>query len=85
LTLRAVLNLCITSVLCAYLTSTAPCPVFAEAYFEDGYLGLTQSELRAKLGAPQSVRDRKSALRVFNYYSFSDWEQYYKKLVAPQP
>jgi hypothetical protein len=84
LTPRAVLNLCITSVLCAFLTSTAPCPVFAEAYFEDGYLGLTQSELRAKLGAPQSVRDRKSALRVFNYYSFSDWEQYYKKLVAPQ-
>ena len=30
------------------------------------------------------MRDRKSALRVFNYYSFSDWEQYYKKLVAPQ-
>lgn len=59
-------------------------PASGEAYFEDGYLGLTQTELRAKLGPPQAVRDRKSALRVFNYYSFSDWEQYYKKLVAPQ-
>ena len=57
---------------------------FAEAYFEDGYLGLTQDELRAKLGPPKSVRDRKAALRVFNYYAFNDWENYYKKLIAPQ-
>jgi hypothetical protein len=57
---------------------------FAEPYFEDGYLGLTQDELRAKLGPPKSVRDRKSALRVFNYYAFNDWENYYKKLIAPQ-
>ena len=56
----------------------------AAAYFEDGYLGLSQAELRAKLGQPQAVRDRKAALRVFNYYSFSDWEKFYKKLVAPQ-
>jgi hypothetical protein len=56
----------------------------AEPYFEDGYLGLTQSELRDKLGSPHMVRDRKSALRVFNYYPFKDWENYYKKLVAPQ-
>jgi hypothetical protein len=56
----------------------------AGAYFEDGYLGLTQQELRAKLGPPQAVRDRKAALRVFNYYSYKDWENYYKKLVSPQ-
>ena len=61
-----------------------PPSVFAEACFEDGYLGLTQEELRAKLGSPKSVRDRKSALRVFNYYSFADWDSYYKKLIAPQ-
>lgn len=58
--------------------------VFAEPYFEDGFLGLTQAELREKLGPPQAVRDRKAALRVFNYYSFSEWENYYKKLVSPQ-
>jgi hypothetical protein len=57
---------------------------FAAAYFEDGYLGLSQTELRAKLGPPQFVRDRKAALRVFNYYSLSDWENYYKKLISPQ-
>lgn len=56
----------------------------AASYFEDGYLGLTQEELRAKLGPPQFVRDRKAALRVFNYYSLSDWENYFKKLVSPQ-
>ena len=56
----------------------------AEPYFEDGFIGLAQSELREKLGPPQAVRDRKAALRVFNYYSFNDWEAYYKKLVAPQ-
>lgn len=56
----------------------------AAPYFEDGLLGLSQSELREKLGTPQAVRDRKAALRVFNYYSFQDWEDYYKKLVSPQ-
>jgi len=56
----------------------------AAPYFEDGYLGLSQVELRAQLGPPQSVRDRKAALRVFNYYPFSDWERFYKKLVSPQ-
>jgi len=53
-------------------------------YFEDGYLGLTRPELHAKLGPPQAVRDRKAALRVFNYYSHKDWENYYKKLISPQ-
>ncbi|MGH7206548.1 MAG: hypothetical protein ACREI2_10115 [Nitrospiraceae bacterium] len=47
-------------------------------------MGLTQSELREKLGPPHAVRDRKAALRVFNYYSFSDWENYFKKLISPQ-
>lgn len=56
----------------------------AGAFFEDGYLGLIQTELREKLGPPQAVRDRKSALRVFKYYSFADWENYFKKLIAPQ-
>lgn len=61
------------------LLSSAP----AGPIFEDGYLGLTQPELREKLGPPQSVRDRKSALRVFKYYSFADWENYFKKLISP--
>jgi hypothetical protein len=65
---------------CGSLSSDA----VAGPYFEDGYLGLTQPELRAKLGPPQAVRDRKAALRVFNYYSYKDWENYYKKLVSPQ-
>lgn len=64
--------------------ATVPRSAFADAFFDDGYLGLTQEELRAKLGPPKSVRDRKSALRVFNYYAFNDWENYYKKLIAPQ-
>ena len=57
---------------------------WAGAYFEDGLLGLSQAEVRAKLGQPQAVRDRKAALRVFNYYSFQDWENYYKKLISPE-
>jgi hypothetical protein len=73
-----------TTLLLLFGFVTIPRSAFAEAYFEDGYLGLTQEELRAKLGPPKSVRDRKSALRVFNYYSFADWENYYKKLIAPQ-
>jgi hypothetical protein len=54
------------------------------AYFEDGYLGLTQTELREKLGPPQAVRDKKSALRFYRYYSFADWEKSYKKMLGPQ-
>jgi hypothetical protein len=55
----------------------------AQPYFEDGYLGLTQAELREKLGTPMAVRSRKAALRVFSYYTFSDWEKYFKNLVSP--
>lgn len=61
-----------------------PSPARSGAYFEDGFLGLSQAELREKLGTPYAVRDRKAALRVFNYYSFKDWENYYKKLISPQ-
>ncbi|MDF0644371.1 MAG: hypothetical protein P0111_10090 [Nitrospira sp.] len=62
----------------------APARASATAYFEDGFLGLTQAELHEKLGMPQAVRDRKSALRVFTYYAISDWEKYFRKLVAPE-
>ena len=58
--------------------------VHAAPYFEDGYLGLTQAELHQKLGMPQAVRDRKSALRVFTYYAITDWEKYFQKLVSPE-
>lgn len=61
-----------------------PTNAFGKAYFEDGYLGLTQEELRAKLGPPHAVRDRKAALRAFNYYSFEDWDNYFSKLISPK-
>src|SRR5512138_1939142 len=61
-----------------------PSTVLAGAYFEDGYLGLTQAELHQKLGMPQAVRDRKSELRVFSYYAITDWENYFRKLVSPE-
>ncbi|TLY25749.1 MAG: hypothetical protein E6K63_13620 [Nitrospirae bacterium] len=67
-----------------FLLVLLPNVALAGPYFEDGYLGLTQSELREKLGPPHAVRDRKAALRVFNYYSFSDWDNYYRKLISPQ-
>ena len=61
-----------------------PSEVLAAPYFEDGYLGLTQTELHQKLGMPQAVRDRKSALRFFTYYAITDWEKYFRKLVSPE-
>lgn len=61
-----------------------PHPSDAAQYFEDGFLGLTQGELHAKLGMPQAVRDRKSALRVFTYYPITDWATYFSKLVSPE-
>ena len=66
------------------VSAFVPAPLLSAPYFEDGYLGLTQAELRAKLGPPQMVRDRKAALRVFNYYTLHDWENYYKKVNSPQ-
>ncbi|NJN69172.1 MAG: hypothetical protein HC801_01895 [Nitrospira sp.] len=59
-------------------------PALAGPYFEDGFLGLTQKELHDKLGIPQAVRDRKSALRVFTYYPITDWSKYFSKLVSPE-
>ena len=56
----------------------------AEPYFEDGFLGLTQAEVRGKLGTPMAVRSRKAALRIFSYYTFKDWEKYFSKLVSPE-
>ncbi len=56
----------------------------AAPYFEDGFLGLSQEELHDKLGMPQAVRDRKSALRVFTYYPIADWLKYFGKLVSPE-
>jgi hypothetical protein len=66
------------------LACTAPSPAPAAPLFEDGFLGLTQDELRAKLGPPSAVRDRKSALRVFRYYTPKDWEDVFKKLLSPE-
>lgn len=63
---------------------TRPSIISAAPYFEDGFLGLTQAELHAKLGMPQAVRDRKSALRVFTYYPITDWSKYFSKLVSPE-
>ncbi len=57
---------------------------FAESYFEDGLLGLTQDELRTQLGTPMAVRSRKAALRVFSYYTYTDWQKYFKNLVSPE-
>ena len=64
--------------------STNPSEPLAEPYFEDGLLGLSQKELHDKLGMPQAVRDRKSALRVFTYYPITDWSNYFSKLVSPE-
>ena len=44
----------------------------AKPFFEDGFLGLTQQEVHDKLGIPHAIRSRKSALRVFSYYSPKD-------------
>lgn len=68
----------------AVALSTSPSPTWAEPYFEDGFLGLSQKDLHDKLGMPQAVRDRKSALRVFSYYSITDWSDYFSKLVSPE-
>lgn len=63
---------------------STPSSLLAAPYFEDGFLGLTQQELHEKLGMPQAVRDRKSALRVFTYYAITDWEKYFRKMVSPE-
>lgn len=78
-------RLSLVSLLCVWLLlCVLPPGASAAPYFEDGFLGLTQSELHDKLGLPQAARDRKAALRVFKYYSYADWQQYFKKLISPQ-
>lgn len=67
-----------------FISSVNPSPSHGKAFFEDGLLGLTQAELREKLGMPNAVRSRKAALRVFHYYSLDDWEKYFSKLVSPE-
>ena len=57
----------------------SPAPALAGAFFSDGYLGLTQEELRAKLGKPHKIRDLSAALRVYKYYSFEEWESVMKE------
>jgi hypothetical protein len=52
--------------------------VSAGAVFQDGLLGLTQPELRAKLGAPPKVRTRMAAQRVYNYHPLDVWENILK-------
>lgn len=59
-------------------------PAQAKPYFEDGYLGLTKTELHEKIGPPHAIRSRKAALRIFSYYSPKDWEKYFSKLVSPE-
>lgn len=78
-TVGAMLLLGLVATLCIL-----PDKVTATSYFEDGFLGLTQTELHEKLGMPQAVRDRKSALRVFSYYPITDWDKYFKRLVSPE-
>ena len=68
----------------SFLLWFVPVSVSAGPYFEDGFLGLTQDALHEKMGMPQAVRDRKSALRVFSYYTITDWEKYFRKLVSPE-
>ena len=76
----AVLTILLLVVLCWL----CPSNLNAAPYFEDGFLGLTQAELHAKMGRPQAVRDRKSALRIFTYYPITDWSSYFSKLVSPE-
>jgi hypothetical protein len=55
-----------------------PGPTLAAALFKDGFLGLTQAELRAKLGVPEKVRIRMAAQRIYNYHSLDTWENVLK-------
>lgn len=79
--LRSIMHFLVVCILIlvALRTTTGATP-----YFEDGLLGLSQRELHEKLGRPQAVRDRKSALRVFTYYPITDWATYFSKLVSPE-
>ncbi len=69
---------------CLAAFSAYPTASHAKPYFEDGFLGLTQDELRTKLGTPMAIRSRKAALRIFSYYTYTDWQKYFKNLVSPE-
>ena len=69
---------------CFAALAAFPTISLAKPYFEDGFLGLTQEELHAQLGTPMAVRSRKAALRIFSYYTFPDWQKYFKNLVSPE-
>jgi hypothetical protein len=56
--------LIITFLFCFVTIAGSPALSLAKPYFEDGFLGLTQEELRAQLGMPMAVRSRKAALRL---------------------
>jgi hypothetical protein len=58
--------------------AAAPSMATAAPLFQDGLLGLTQTELRAKLGPPQKVRVRMAAQRVYKYHSLDTWENILK-------
>ena len=81
---QTVTRLLLFCLLCMTVVRLDVAPACAGPYFDDGYLGLTQTELHEKLGLPQAVRDRKAALRVFTYYPISDWDQYFKKVASPE-
>ena len=81
---QTVTRLILGFILCLSLVGPERPPLWAGPYFEDGYLGLTRTELHDKLGLPQAVRDRKSALRVFTYYPISDWDQYFNRVASPE-
>jgi len=84
ITITIIRVLPVFSVLCILLL-TGPLPLSqADPFFEDGYLGLNQEEVHQKLGIPHAIRSRKAALRVFHYYSVSDWDKYFRKLVSPE-
>ena len=81
---RTIESLLVIFLLAIIVFFVSPSHANAKSYFEDGYLGLTQDEIREKLGTPMAVRSRKAALRVFSYYTFKDWEKYFSKLVSPE-
>lgn len=53
-------------------------------YFDDGYLGLSQDEIRNKLGPPDAVRTAKAAVRLYSYYPLEEWKATFKDLTSPE-
>ena len=75
---RSVQFLVLATVVCLGIIPSAS----ADPLFQDGLLGLTQSELRAKLGPPHRVRTRMAAQRIYNYHSLETWENVLKDQMA---